>query len=316
MRMKKKFCPFCLAVLCLLFVFPSCASSKNSQEFYLYFKDISRDSLKQVPAEIGADMDQASLISSVFYSLKSSAADSFGCTSPIPPDLKLLSFVLEKNDLILDFSQQYPKAPSKEELLLRASLVLTYMQLDDISTVEIRIEGQPLTAEDGTVTGPQNAQAFSDVIGRGINGFSSSDVTLYFADESGTHLKAVQETITYPGTISLQQALVNRLIQGPKSSDEGCYPVLPANTKLISVTAKDGICHVNLNSELLNESIGVSPQVEIYALVNTLTETRNVSSVMISVNGSSNLVFADMIDFSSALSRDLDLLENHPEKTE
>ena len=54
----------------------------------------------------------------------------------------------------------------------------------------------------------------------------------------------------------------------------------------------------------------VTPEVQVWSLVNTLTETRNVSSVLISINGSSGVVISESIDLSSPLSRNLDLVEN------
>ena len=295
-------------LLCSLTVLSACGKKKE-YDFYLYFRDLSSDSLKKIPAETDPAMDVNTLISSVFASLKDSAGDASGYTSPVPADVVLNNYSLEENNLILDFNQAYPASPSKKELILRASLVLTYMQLADVSTVEIRIDGQPLTASDGSVIGPQKGSVFSDILGKGINEYATYDVTVYFANETGDKLIASDISLTAQKSVSLQQALVARLIRGPEDDAKG-YEVLPVNTKLISVTTKDGICHVNLNSEILNEDVFVSPEVQIYAIVNTLTETKSVTSVMISVNGSSNFSYAETVDLSRPLERNLDLVEH------
>ena len=300
--------------LCLILC-SACGKKASDYDFYLYFGDPTSSELVRIPAQIDRTMETSTMISSIFASLKTSISDASTYLSLVPEGVNMNSFSLKDNDLVLDFNQQYPSCPSREELLLRASLVLTYMQLDEISTVEIRVEGQPLTNTDGTVIGPQSTRNFTDIMGKGLNRYSEMDATVYFASESGDKLVPSTVHLTYLNASSLQQALVQRLIEGP-GDDAAGQPVFPPNTKLISVTTKDGICHVNLNSELLNEAVAATPEVQVWSLVNTLTETRNVSSVMISINGSSGVVISETIDLSSPLSRNLDLVENLEEEKE
>ena len=51
------------------------------------------------------------------------------------------------------------------------------------------------------------------------------------------------------------------------------------------------------------------PEVTIYALVNSLTELSGITSVQITVNGSSAVRYMDVIDLSQPLKCNLDLVE-------
>ena len=304
-------------ILCALLMLGafSCQSSSvpETYDFYLYFKDISSDALKKIPADLDESMDIGTKVSSIWGSLKQEMPNSSGFVSPVPKGLEMRSYSLAGEALVLDFpAEYYPEVSSKEELILRSSLVMTFTQLDGITSVEVRTEGNPLIGPEDRVIGAQNSQNFTDALGRQFSDVMTAEAVLYFADETGKALLPRQVEVAYPNTMSLQQALILRLINGPEDTDEA-YPVLPTDTKLISVTVKDGICHVNLNNEIINEPMSVSPEVQIYSIVNSLTEIPNISQVLICVNGSSNLFFKDTVNLSSPLLRNLDLIKKRQE---
>lgn len=78
---------------------------------------------------------------------------------------------------------------------------------------------------------------------------------------------------------------------------------------MVSVSTVNGTCYVNLTDSILKINPTVMPELMIYAIVDSLTELRDISSVQFLVNSSSNVSYLDTIDFSNPFSRNLDYLQ-------
>ena len=85
---------------------------------------------------------------------------------------------------------------------------------------------------------------------------------LYFTDESGTKLVEANRSVVYNTNISMEKLVVEQLIKGP--NNEEIYPTINPETKVNSVTVKDGICYVNLNESFLTQMTNVTSEVTIY----------------------------------------------------
>ncbi len=66
--------------------------------------------------------------------------------------------------------------------------------------------------------------------------------------------------------------LVEQLIKGPSSDNETA--VIPAETKVLSVSVKDHICYVNLDKGFLDTTNVMNPELPVYAIVNTIIEAK------------------------------------------
>ena len=109
--------------------------------------------------------------------------------------------------------------------------------------------------------------------------------------------------MTYRADTLLEQVAVEQLIAGPRN---GGRAVLPPETKLLSVSVNENICYLNFSKEFLNPLSGVSPDVSIYALVDTLTGLRTVQRVRITVEGSQTVLFRDAISLDALFEQNLD----------
>jgi len=87
---------------------------------------------------------------------------------------------------------------------------------------------------------------------------------------------------------------------------EGLLPVLPADTTIFSVQVRDRICYVNLGSEFTDEAPDLPVYVPINALVLTLLDLDGIDSVQILVNGSSSVLFRDLIPLDQVFSGAVD----------
>lgn len=307
---------FLMMVFCLLFS-SACGKSEDipgNGEFYIYYINQTKRELFPVMTEINQDLDIDTLVVSIWNRL-ASPTDSALYRSPVAEDMVVLKdHTFEDGILIMNFDDSYLLLDPVSEILLRAAIVRTFTQFDQIAAVEIKTDSQPLLDMKGIAYGAMRRNDFVDVIGRGVNAYTRANVTFYFSDESGERLAAEQREIAYANSYSLEQMVMNRLIQGP-SEDSGLYATISPNTSLISVTTNNGVCTVNIDDEILKNTVNVRPAVTIYSIVNTLTELNGITSVQILINGSSSVSFMDEISLATPLNRNLDYISGG-EKTE
>jgi germination protein M len=112
--------------------------------------------------------------------------------------------------------------------------------------------------------------------------------------------------ILYDNSLSLENLVINELIAGPNTED--MYPTLPSTLKVLSVSTKDGICYVNLDSSFVTDALDVAEYVPIYSIVNSLVELSGITKVQISVNGSFDLVFKEKIPLTQIFEWNSDYL--------
>ena len=308
----KKYCiPACILMLVSVLFLGACSREKTppveDDQFNVYYIEVGKSELYAVSAVLDENLGDDNLIPSVYAHMQT-GGDEANYTSAVPQSVTMLNYSIEEGNLVLNFDAAYSALEKKDELIFRAALVKTFTQLEFVSTVEIRVEDQPLITDGVNIVGPQRGSDFVDVIGNSLNGYSRADVTLYFSDESGTRLVPRTRTIVYSNASTLESQVLNSLISGPDAEDEGAYRTLPANVRSLSVGTVAGVCSVNLSDAMLSEASGVSPEVCIYSIVNSLSEISGISSVQISINGSSNMVYMDQVDLSENLKQNLDLI--------
>ncbi len=317
--MKRMMSGLLAAVLLIPVLFGACSGKRpqeqEEEKFYVYYIELGKASLCPVEAVLDNDINDSNLIWSI-YTHMMTGGDEANYSSAVPKTAELRDYRYEEGNLILNFSSEYSKLEKKEELLFRAALVRTFTQLPDISTVEIRVEGQPLVIADTIVVGPQRGTDFVDVIGSSLNAYTRTEATLYFSDQTGTRLIPRTRTVTYTNATTLEAQVLNSLIAGPDAEDQDAYRTLPVTTKALSISTVSGVCNVNLSDTMLSEASGVSPEVCIYSIVDSLTEIAGINSVQISINGSSNLMYMDQIDLRENLKRNLDLILTEEELQE
>lgn len=297
-----------LSLTVLFSVLCSACNSVNVEEgssFFVYFKNATKRELYPVEAVIDEELPFDTRIASVWRHLVTSS-DQAVYTSPVPSSISLKNYTLDDHNLILNYDLPYKQLSDSVEMIFRASVVKTFTQFPEISTVEIQVESQPLTLSDGTPVGPMKSSDFIDVFGTGLNAYSEANMTLFFSDSQSTGLLTETDRIMYSNSISLEQAIVQRLIRGPE--DEDLYPTLPEDMKVLSVSTQGGVCYVNLNDAFFNNPVVAKPELAVYSIVNSLTEMKGINSVVISVNGSNTVLFMDQFDLSKPLYRNFDLV--------
>ena len=225
----------------------------------------------------------------------------------IPEDVELLDFDFEYNQLYLDFSPEYKKMPKVYEVLCRAAIVRTLGQIDGVEYVDFQVNGEPLTDLEGKEIGLMNEDQFIENAGEEINAYKTADLTLYFSNKAGDKLVEQRVAMEYNSNISLEKLIVEQLIAGPPF--EGAYPTIPSETKLLNISIKDNICYVNLDEGFLGTGYNVIESIPVYSIVNSLIENTDAQKVQISINGETNRMFRESINFDTIFEKNEGLIE-------
>ena len=214
---------------------------------------------------------------------------------------------LEGNHVVLSVDPAYKDMSATREVLVRAALVRTLIQIPGVDGVSMRIGEEPLLDRSGNPIGVMQKDTFVDNEGAEINAYDTVALHLYFADETGTQLVETSQTVMYNTNISMERLVVEILISGPEGKE--MYPTVNPDTQILSVTDADGVCYVNLSSEFMDTVGNVTPEVTLYSIVNSLAELKDVHRVQFMINGDAQILYRELIDLGSSFSRNLDIVK-------
>ena len=215
---------------------------------------------------------------------------------------------LQNGTLTVFLSSDYEELETVREILTRAALVNTLCQIDGVDSVSFLCGDHPLTNEDGSVVTAMNSDMFIFNSGKEIMNYEKVRLHLYFANEDGDQLVDTYRSVVYNSNSSMARLVVEQVLKGPNS--DVVFPTLNPAAKVLSVTTRDGVCYVNLDQAFLTEPYGVTSQVAIYSLVNSLTELSSVSAVQITIEGKTGKAFMDS-SLSSAFERNLSVVRKN-----
>lgn len=267
----------------------------------VYYVSSSETKVEQHSHEITADTSEGKLEELIEH--LSTNPEKLEYKAPLGMGFQLLSAKLEEATLVLDVDAKYLELPMTTEVLVRAAIVRTLTQLEEVSYVSITVEGGQLYDGVGRPVGRMNAEQFIDNDGNEINTYELARIQLYFASEDGASLIAATREKYYSTSMQLERFVVEELIAGPSGQVEGLYPSVNPNTKVINVTTKDGICYVNMDDNFLTVVNNVPTEESVYAIVNSLVELSNINKVQILVNGEVPSTFS-----ASTFERNLDIV--------
>ena len=220
----------------------------------------------------------------------------------VPAETKMTYLFLENNLLTLNFDKSYYNMTKEREIMCRAALARTLSQIPGVDYITINCDGQPLQNDMGNPVGVFSGSDFVYSIAN-VNDFERVELTLYFADETGTALLPEEREVVHNMNTSLEKLVVDQLLAGPQG---GGFPVIPKDTRVLGVSNTDGICYVNLDSSFAAAELTVSDYIPIYAIVDSLTTLKTVNRVQITIGGAADTPF-----HSVSLSDPLDRNESY-----
>ena len=276
----------------------------SGQKKYVYY--INRDKTRVQGEEyVFKNTDTAGQIDEMLVALTQNPAHNELRTS-LNNNCAVLEYSLKDENLTLNMDAAYKDLSVNEEILVRAALVRSFAQIDGVQYVQFMVEGEALTDATGMVVGLLNAESFVGSDKSEISAFERTTITLYFATLDGKNLISGQRQVVYNSNVSMEKMVMEQLIKGPQVA--GFYPTINPETKILSVTNKDGTCYVNLSEDFLKQTYDVTTDVVLYSIANSLIDLSNVSRVQIQIAGNSQVVYRESVSLETPLERNLDIV--------
>lgn len=302
----KKLKIFLLLTMCM-FLMTGCKKEEVLEEGQSAIYYLNKDGTSVVPVayEITGETAEKK-IEELLLKLEE-APESVDYRRTIPENVTLLQYTLDRKQLYLDFGSEYLNLDKATEVLVRAAIVHTMTQVEEVSYIGFQIAGEPLKDTKGNNIGLMNANTFLDNMGSEENATKIVKLNLYYANKSGDKLKTQSSVLEYNANVAVEKVVVEQLIAGP--SEEGFFATIPKDTKVMSITTKDGVCYVNLDTAFTGQGYDVLGAVTIYSIVNSLTEISGISSVQILVNGETSITYKDNISLETIFQRNPEIIE-------
>lgn len=307
-----------IAFLLLLSVllFPACSKNKENEsvenEYQIYY--CNHEETELVGVSYQAENTEPDALIDELMNAFTKEPKSLKNKKVKPDAVTLLTHELNENgQLTLHFSKEYSELSGVQEILLRAAIVKMMCQIEGVECVEFYIEDQPLMQSVDKPYGFATADDFIDNTGEDTNFSQNVTMSLYFANETGDKLKEVRVNVKYDGTVSLEQLIIQRLIDGPSViegiEEEHVQATIPKGTVIQKTTTREDVCYVYLNSEFLERQASVTDEVALYSIVNSLCEMSTINKVQFMIDGSTVAMYHEKVPFDGFFERNLDIVE-------
>lgn len=299
-------CVFCILLLC------SCASEPEEYDYDIYY--INKEENQLIAQGYNAVSDTTEdLIDELLDRLNITPEDDDAMIPGLDISKIKKHIYSEKGYVVLDFDSNYFTLDIIKETLCRAAIVKTLCQIEGVEGVEFFIDGNPHLDYSGNPYGYMTAETFVDNTSGETTYKQTISVNLYFADSKGKKLVKVPTNVTFDGTISIEQLIMQQIISGPSSVngvDSSLKAVVPATTVVNQITVREQICYIDLNKEFLTSMDGVSREVSLYSVVNALAELPDINKVQFTIDGETvNYFGSSSIVFDSPLERNLEIIK-------
>lgn len=299
-----------LVAIITVFCLCACADDKaNKNTCYVYYLNANETTIVPVPytltsKDIG---DQTEEILGML-SIRSEESD---YVSAIPPEVTIESFMMGDGNLDVHFSRDYSSLTTTREALLRAAVVKSVTQIEGIDTVSFYIMDAPLTDSAGNVLASMSASSIIDDFGAAQDSMAQTTLALYYSDASGDALVREERTVHYNSNIPIEQVIMEYLAMQPET--EGAQSIFVSGTKVVSITTSEGVCYVDLDPSVLTQENGISNDVLIYSIVDSLTELDTIAHVRLGISGAQQADSVGNSLISGTYERSLALVLNEAE---
>ncbi len=302
-----------LSLFLILICVTICASCGKSTDpaldpdtFMVYYTNQAADDIqfKEERIENAENMEQVELIQQLLDMMFTQNEEDTKYYTVKPDTVELEGLIVKDGLVTLDFNSAYLRMTNVREIIFRASVVLTLIQVPNVTGVAFTVDSAPITNSNGDNIGTMTADTFVNVLLTEEGMLKQeTNLTIYFADEDGEKLVPVEYRFTIDNTnSSMEEYILSRLMEGPAKGEAG-RTIAPGLT-LISVVTTDHICYVNFGKEFLNQEQPVSDELMIYSIVNSLCQLTYVHSVYFMVDGATDVVLHGSMDLSSPIVRD------------
>ena len=309
--MKKK-ALITLLLLVMMLLLAACGDQKKENKYVAFY--LNADVTKIVPQDVELTSTTPTEQIQELLKLLQQQPEDAGLRQTIPKNIKVLGVTEVAYQITVDFSKDYYELNPTEEILTRAAIAKTLLQLEKYPYVMFTVESKPLETTAGPTVGAMSEDSFLENPDEQINSSQKTTLTLYFSSKDGSKLVPEKREVHYSSNISLEKLVMEQLMEGPKAKK--LLATMPVGTKLITITVVDGVCYVNLDETFLNQNQEISEQVVLYSIVDSLTELSSVSKVQISINGDTSGKCRYTYDLAPMYEQDLSMVESGEEEVD
>lgn len=281
-----------------------CGNSSGSIK--LYYITTDKDGFKTVNYKL----ESTTLGQQVDEVLKKLTSDveSVSYRKLVPGDVEIVeSKIAGDGTVTLNFNSAYSQLDTYTEVLVRYCLVKSLIQIDGVEAVAIYVRNEPLTDNAGNVVGAMTFDSFIEDFSNENDSMKSVELNLYFASADGISCVAETRELHYSSNIALERLIMDRLMKGPNLTF--LQRAIASDAKLISVYTLDRVCYVNFDSAFQTTVSGVTGNVTIYSIVNSLTELDYIDAVQFMVGGDAASIPTSNVNLQSPVTRNEEIIK-------
>ncbi len=298
---------FLIVLPIVLLMLSGCMGKQKESDSDYHIEYLNKDKTGIVKVDYEPSATDTDRMIEEFLEMLAADPESLDYRKTIPADIYVTSYSVDGVLLTLNFSTTYQNLPTSEEVLRRAAIVRTMIQIPGIDCVAFLVGDSPLTDTSGNVVGAMTQESFIENPGEQINSIQNATLTLYFANEDGSGLVKETRDVYYSSNISMEKLIMEQLLEGPTIS--GAQSAIPSGTNLVNISVVDGVCYVSLDETFRNQNYEISEAVVIYSIVDSLSELPTINKVQISVNGDTSGTYRDSFELDRMYDRNLDYVE-------
>lgn len=289
------------------------AAHNDPERFMVYFTNQYADDIifKEHEIKGAPQMEQVDLLQRLLdYMFTQNEEDTKFYV--VKPETVLLQGMIVKDGIVtLDFNNAYLNMTNVREIIFRASVVLTLIQVSGVTGVAFTVDEAPITTSSGDSVGIMTKDTFVNVLLTEEGMLKQeTDLTIYFADEAGEKLVPVDYRFTIDNSnTSMEEYIMNRILEGPVNTQT--KRTVAKDLTVSSIVTTDHICYVNFSKNFLNQEQPVSDEIMVYSIVNSLCRLTYVHSVQFMVEGDTNVLLHGTMDLSSPMIRDSSYIQQY-----
>ena len=277
----------------------------------LYFLNSGRSSIESEIQSIKYVKDEEFPVQIVSAMLDGPERISLERIADKDTDLNSIKYVNE-NDVVVDFSETFYKDNAVENTLSVYAVAKTLCGTDHIERVKVTVNGNDITATDGTAIGFIDGNVINMQSEGEANEYSR--VVLYYPRTDNSALKGEIYNIPVGNGEKEEEYILRALIE--TEPQEEMYSPFKEDM-IISAEIQDGTCYINIDEAFIekNRSSEQEEHLLICSVVNTLTENSGAEYVRFLFGGrkypqnSNNIMFGGY-DMTQSLTRDESVINN------
>ena len=275
-----------------------------SNQYYLYY--LNKDETKVTKTRYYPEQESAEFMLQDLMGILNGQESSGENLPLLPAGVQLVTYRLNDSLLELEFNADYSNISRTREILVRAGVARTFLQIPGITGIKIFIGNQELTDSKGQAVSLLDGNTFVEMWGSDKDAYRYDTFTLYFTDKTGEHLVAEQRNVYYKRILPRERVILEQLAKGPMV--KGHYPTIPQNTDILGLEVSDNVCYVDFSSAFSDSGIDIPVNTMIYSVVNSLLDTTSADKVQISIEGDTEAKLSDGTSLYSLFSKNTDLI--------